>query len=123
MKKLLFTVLSLIAVWSIQATDLTIQAYGNAKVEKTAPGVYKFTASPGKGWPQIRIAIPKGTVWKDAGVYMTIKKLSPAGKITCGVLLGTVKPDRNAIKAGYINSMIPPDKEVNLKFQALANNG
>ena len=121
MKKLLFTVLSLIAVWSIQATDLTIQAYGNAKVEKTAPGVYKFTASPGKGWPQIRIAIPKGTVWKDAGVYMTIKKLSPAGKITCGVLLGTVKPDRNAIKAGYINSMIPPDKEVNLKFQALGD--
>ena len=121
MKKLLFTVLSLIAAWSIQATDLTIQAYGNAKVEKTAPGVYKFTASPGKGWPQIRIAIPKGTVWKDAGVYMTIKKLSPAGKITCGVLLGTVKPDRNAIKAGYINSMIPPDKAVNLKFQALGD--
>ena len=121
MKKLLFTVLSLIAAWSIQATDLTIQAYGNAKVEKTAPGVYKFTASPGKGWPQIRIAIPRGTVWKDAGVYMTIKKLSPAGKITCGVLLGTVKPDRNAIKAGYINSMIPPDKAVNLKFQALGD--
>ena len=121
MKKLLFTVLSLIAAWSIQATDLTVQAYGNAKVEKTAPGVYKFTASPGKGWPQIRIAIPKGTVWKDAGVYMTIKKLSPAGKITCGVLLGTVKPDRNAIKAGYINSMIPPDKAVNLKFQALGD--
>ena len=121
MKKFLSAAFAACVVWGLSATEFAVKAYGNAKVETTAPGVYKFTAQPGKGWPQVRFGVPKGTVWKNAEIAMTVKKLSPAGKITCGVLLGTVKSDNNAIKGGYIQGMIPPDKAVNLKFPALGD--
>ena len=121
MKKILSVFAAIFCVAAFAAGEFDVKAYGNAKVETTAPGVYKFTAQPGKGWPQFRIALPAKTVWKDAKVCMTIKKLSPAGKITCGVLLGTVKPDSNAIQAGYINNMLLPDKANNLKFSALGD--
>ena len=121
MKKILSVFAAIFCMASFAADEFDVKAYGNAKVETTAPGVYKFTVQPGKGWPQIRIALPKNTVWKDAKVCMSIKKLSPAGKITCGILLGTVKPDNNAIQAGYINNMLLPDKANNLKFSALGD--
>ena len=121
MKKILSVFAAIFCVAAFAAGEFDVKAYGNAKVETTAPGVYKFTAQPGKGWPQVRFGVPKGTVWKNAEIAMTVKKLSPAGKITCGVLLGTVKSDNNAIKGGYIQGMIPPDKAVNLKFPALGD--
>ena len=121
MKKLLLAVFAAVTALGVSASDLKVYASGPAQVEKTAPGVYKFSVKAGKGWPQIRIGVPQGTVWQDAKVAFTFKKLSPAGKITSGITLGSVKPDSNAIKGGYFNNMLSPDKAVNLKFAALGN--
>jgi len=109
----------LVAATLVSAFMLTaapeFAASGNCKVE-CIPNGCKFTAQPGKGWPQVRITVPEDVVWKGGSVEMSIKQVAPAGKFPGGITVGTNTP-RSALKAGYITNSMKAGQKVSFKFE------
>ncbi len=99
------------------ARELAFAAYGNASIEKTGEGVYRFTAQPGDGWPQMKFGVPT-LAWKDGKVTFKLKQVEPMGPFPGGVTVGTVGP-KEALKAGYITSKLVPGEAVELSFDCV----
>ena len=116
MKKFLLCTGVLFSVMAVIAGS-AFTASGNCKVENLANGC-KFTSQPGKGWPQVRIAVPQNTVWENGCVEMSIRRLAPAGKFPGGMTIGSVGKER-ALKAGYVHSSVKFDQTVTFKFENL----
>ena len=99
------------------ARELAYAAYGNATIEKAGEGVYRFTAQPGDGWPQMHFGVPT-LAWKDGTVAFKIKQVEPLGAFPGGVTVGTVNP-KEALKAGYITEKLVPGQAVEVTFPCL----
>ena len=116
MKKFLLCTAALFSVMAVIAGS-AFTASGNCKVEPLANGC-KFTAQPGKGWPQVRIAVPGNTVWEGGRVEMSIRRLAPAGKFPGAMTIGAMGKVKT-LKAGYVHDSVKFDQAVTFKFETL----
>ena len=99
------------------ARELAYSAFGNAAIEKAGEGVYRFTAQPGDGWPQMHFGVPT-LGWKDGTVSFKLKQVEPMGPLPGGVTVGTTGP-KDVLKAGYITQKLVPGEAVELSFDCL----
>ncbi len=108
--------IALVVLFSLVASarELAFAAYGNAAIEKTGEGVYRFTAQPGDGWPQMKFGVPTLS-WKDGTVSFKLKQVEPMGPFPGGVTVGTMGP-KDVLKAGYITQKLVPGEAVELSF-------
>ena len=117
MKKIsVFTILALAA--SVFAAAPNFTTSGGAKAAETAPGIYRVEFPAGKGWPQIRFAMPRGK-WQGGTVSFAVKQLEPSsGKLPGGLKFGANTP-RDAVKADYL--ALKPGESVRFRFDCLGD--
>ena len=118
MKKIsVFTILALAA--SVFAAAPNFTTSGGAKAAETAPGIYRVEFPAGKGWPQIRFAVPP-MQWQGGTVTLSIKQIEPAKAFPGGLTVGTARPGE-ALKAGYVTTSLKAGEKVKFRFECLGD--
>jgi len=122
MKKFTVAALGLLTAFSALAAEQPkFVASGNAKAEEIAPGVCRLAIQPGKGWPQIRFAVPPATNWQGGTVSFTVRQVEPADKkFPGGLTVGANRP-AGALKAGYITASLKAGEKVKFQFDCLGD--
>ena len=107
-------VLTAFAAFTASAEKPKSTVSGQADGEETSPGVYRLSIRPGKGWPQIRFAVPPGN-WKGGTVTITVKQIEPAGRFPGELNIGVNKP-ADALKSRYVTSSLKAGETVKFQF-------
>ncbi len=115
--KRLCIVLLCMAALAASAMQISFSAHGNAAIEKVGEGIFRFTAQPGEGWPQMHFSVPV-LAWKDGTVSLKIRQVEPNGPFPGGLVIGTLNP-KDAIQGGYITDRLVPGEAVELSFPCL----